>query len=117
MMQATETADGVLVLTVTAERIDAASAVHFKDGFRDATAAHGGRVVMDLAPVSFMDSSGLGAMVAALKSLGGRKLEICGLAPAVDKVFRLTRMDKVFIVHEQLDRALTQDGPEGADAA
>jgi anti-sigma B factor antagonist len=117
MMQSTETPDGVLVLTLKAQRIDAASAVHFKDDFRKATTAQSGRVVMDLASVTFMDSSGLGAMVAALKSLDGRQLELCSLTGAVDKVFRLTRMDKVFLVHADVEQALACNGPKGADAA
>ncbi|SFR36469.1 STAS domain-containing protein [Litoreibacter janthinus] len=117
MMQTHQTSSGVLVLTLTATRIDAACAVHFKDDFREAVAAHSGRVVMNLAGVTFMDSSGLGAMVAALKALGGRKLELCNLTAAVDKVFRLTRMDKVFVMHEDLDQALASGGSKGADAA
>jgi anti-sigma B factor antagonist len=72
---------------------------------------------MDLASVTFMDSSGLGAMVAALKSLDGRRLELCGLTGAVDKVFTLTRMDKVFVIHVDADQAIACNGPKGADAA
>jgi anti-sigma B factor antagonist len=117
MMQTRETPTGVLVLTLTANRIDAASAVHFKDEFREAVTSRSGRVIMDLSTVSFMDSSGLGAMVAALKLLKGRDLELCGLSPAVDKVFRLTRMEKVFSLHENLEQALACDSPKGADAA
>ena len=117
MMQINETSSGVLVLTLTAKRIDAASAVHFKDDFREATAAHSGRVVMDLESVTFMDSSGLGAMVAALKALGGRKLELCKMTAAVDKVFRLTRMDKVFLLHADVEQALDFGGPKDVDAA
>lgn len=117
MMQTTKTTNGVLVLTLTANRIDAAGAVHFKDDFKAATASCGGRVLVDLASVTFMDSSGLGAMVAALKSLGGRKLELCNLTTAVDKVFRLTRMDKVFIVHADIEQALDNSDAKGVDAA
>ena len=97
--------DGVLVLTVQADRSDAANAIFLKDQFRDATENTTGRVVMDLDKVNFMDSSGLGAVVAALKLLGGRKLELAHLQPAVSKVFTLTRMDKVFILHASLDAA------------
>ena len=117
MMQTTTHQDGILVLTLSATRIDAASAIHFKDDFRNATAAPAKRVIMDLASVTFMDSSGLGAMVAALKSLDGCKLELCNLTAAVDKVFRLTRMDKVFPVHASMKEALAYKSPKGMDAA
>ncbi|PTX57688.1 anti-sigma B factor antagonist [Litoreibacter ponti] len=107
----------VLILEVDENRIDAASAIHLKDEFRAAVADHDGRVVMDLRSVNFMDSSGLGAMVAALKLLGGRKLELCTLTPTVDKVFKLTRMDKVFMLHTDMATALSHDGSKGQDAA
>ena len=117
MMQTTKTPNGALVLTLTANRIDAASAIHFKDGFREAAANCDGRVIMDLSSVMFMDSSGLGAMVAALKSLKGRELELCGLTAAVDKVFKLTRMDKVFSVYIDVEQALASGSSNGVNAA
>ncbi|WP_298259792.1 STAS domain-containing protein [uncultured Litoreibacter sp.] len=117
MMQTTETPNGTLVLTLAENRIDAATALHFKDNFREATSNASGRVIMDLSTVTFMDSSGLGAMVAALKSLKGQKLELCGLTAAVDKVFKLTRMDNVFLLYASVDEALANDGSKGASAA
>ncbi len=49
------------------------------------------RVILDLSSVKFIDSSGLGAIVAAMKQLGsGRRLDLAGLTPVVEKVFRLT---------------------------
>lgn len=98
--------NGILIITVEAERIDASSAIHLKDQFREAVNDHDARVVMDLEKVGFMDSSGLGAMVASLKMLGGRALELTNLSPAVEKVFKLTRMDRVFTLHETLETAL-----------
>lgn len=106
----------VLVLTATTDRIDAANAIHLKDEFRNATGSFEGRVVMDLSSVNFMDSSGLGAMVAALKTLTGRKLELTNMTPTVDKVFRLTRMDKVFLLHETLQDAFAPSSSD-TDAA
>ena len=97
---------GAYFVSVGADRIDAAGAIQFKDGFRDAVADVDGRIVLDLSNVDFLDSSGLGAVVAAMKLLGpDRKLEIAGLTPTVQKVFRLTRMDRVFKIHPDLDAA------------
>ena len=99
---------------VDAERIDAASAIQFKDRFREVIQDSEGRIVLDLAKVDFLDSSGLGAVVAAMKLLGSdRKLELAGLTPTVEKVFRLTRMDTVFTIHPDADAAI---GPVGGAA-
>ena len=93
-------------LCVGAARIDASSAIQFKDKFREAVQDGGARILLDLGRVEFLDSSGLGAVVAAMKLLGPeRKLELAGLTPTVEKVFRLTRMDTVFKIHADAQAA------------
>ena len=102
-----EIRDGVTIVTVAEPRIDAAVAIRFKDGMREATQDAPGRVVLDLGRVDFIDSSGLGAIVAAMKQLpGGRRLELAALSPTVDRVLRLTRMDSVFTIHSSTASAL-----------
>ena len=99
--------EGAVVVTVDEARIDAAVAIQFKDRMREVTAGEAGRVILDMAAVDFLDSSGLGAVVAALKMLAPeQRLELSGLSPTVAKVFRLTRMDGVFVIHADLDSAL-----------
>ncbi|KMK68724.1 STAS domain-containing protein [Puniceibacterium sp. IMCC21224] len=88
------------VVTVNGSRIDASVAIQFKDRMREITAESDGRIVLDLHKVAFIDSSGLGAIVAAMKQLSNKqKLDLAGLTPTVDKVFRLTRMDTIFAIH------------------
>jgi len=92
------------LIKVAEDRIDAAVAIQFKDLVREMTEDGPMRVVLDLSRVTFLDSSGLGAVVAAMKQIGaGRKLELAGLTPNVEKVFRLTRMDTVFTIHPDVD--------------
>ena len=98
----TETGD-VLIVRVMAERIDAAAALKFKDALRELTGA-ASHVALDLRDVQFVDSSGLGAIVAVMKLMGTtRRLDLAGLTPTVDKVFRLTRMDSIFTIYSSVD--------------
>lgn len=99
---------GALHVQVAEERIDAAVAIRFKDKMREIALQPADRVVLDLSRVVFVDSSGLGAIVAVMKALAPRRLELAGLTPNVAKVFRLTRMDSVFTIHP---------APEAAAAA
>ncbi|MBO9398899.1 MULTISPECIES: STAS domain-containing protein [unclassified Shimia] len=100
---------GALVVSVHEARIDASVAIQFKDRMREETENAEGRVVLNLSEVDFIDSSGLGAIVAAMKQLGGENpLELAGLNENVDKVFRLTRMDTVFRIHATLEEAITE---------
>lgn len=99
------------LIRVDGDRIDAAGAIQFKDRMRALTDGGLSRVVLDMSSVAFIDSSGLGAVVAAMKALGpDRKLELAALSPTVDKVFRLTRMDTVFRIHAALPAGLRNAG-------
>lgn len=89
-----------LVIEVAEPRIDAAVAIEFKERMRDQIKDAPARVILDLSQVGFLDSSGLGAVVAVMKLLAPeRRLELAALTPTVEKVFRLTRMDSVFVIH------------------
>jgi len=93
----------MIVIRVLDDRIDAAGAIQFKERMRELIAEPSDRLVLDMSNVGFLDSSGLGAVVSVMKVLGPvRRLELSGLTPTVEKVFRLTRMDSVFIIHKML---------------
>ena len=107
MELSSNTVGPVQVVTVHNSRIDAAAAIEFKDAMRVETETEAAIVILHLQEVTFIDSSGLGAIVAAMKHMGQeRSLVLAGLTPAVDKVFRLTRMDRVFGVFPTLEAAL-----------
>ena len=92
-----ETEADICVLTVQETSIDAAVALAFKEAMRTGAEDAGASVVLNLEKVGFIDSSGLGALVATLKHLTPeRALILVGMTPAVQKVFELTRMDTVF---------------------
>ena len=98
---------GALIVTVDENRIDAAVAVAFKDKVNELAGSEPKRVILDLKNVDFLDCSGLGAVVAVMKLLGQeRKLELASLRPAVEKVFKLTRMDSVFSIHADIGAAI-----------
>jgi len=107
--------DDTLVVHCDAERLDALVAIRFKDGFRAIADENVARVLLDLSTVNFMDSSGLGAVVAVYKLF--RKDVVFDLAAPtapVDRVFRLTRMDSVFRIFASLEAGLRADRPRAA---
>lgn len=109
-----ETHAEVSVITVNDPRIVAATAIQFKDQMQKFTAQGGQRFVLDLTQVDFVDSSGLGAIVAAMKQLGkDQVLELACLSPTVAKVFRLTRMDSVFAIHDNMDGLVERSRENG----
>lgn len=81
------------VIRVHTSRLDASVAEELRRGLSQALVA-GAAYVIDLSEVSFMDSSGLGALVASLRSVGAEEVAIAGVQPAVRTVLRLTRVDR-----------------------
>ncbi len=60
-------------------------------------------VTLDLSDVSFVDSSGLGVLVGALKRLretGGERFAIVGAQDAVRKIFSITGLNTLFELPE-----------------
>ncbi len=101
----------VMVIHVDEDRIDASVAIQFKDQFCNLLDETADPVVLDLSQVDFLDSSGLGAVVAVRKLIGrDRKLDLAGLRPAVSKVMVLTRMNTVFEIHATIDDAMRFHG-------
>ncbi|MGK7880238.1 MAG: STAS domain-containing protein [Crocosphaera sp.] len=59
-------------------------------------------IIIDFKNVSFMDSSGLGALVLSLKTVraAGAKLFLCSVNDQVMMLLQLTDMDKIFKIFE-----------------
>ena len=49
-------------------------------------------LTLDLSGVTFMDSAGLGVILGRYRilSLRGRKLTVCGMSSAIDRIFRMS---------------------------
>ena len=61
-------------------------------------------LLLDLKNVTFIDSSGLGTLVVALKQLKAaeRQMYICSINDQVRMLFELTSMDRVFnVLHDR----------------
>lgn len=107
MRLTTQDRGSATVVLVDAARIDAAVAIRFKEEMGTIIDDTPGTLVLDLGRVDFIDSSGLGAIVAALKLMPeGRRMDLAALSPTVDRVFRMTRMDSIFAIHDTVHEAL-----------
>ncbi len=99
----------VLVLRPLTDRIGADVAASLKEQLHRHLDRTSRLLVLDLAEVGFVDSTGLGVIVSALRRARPEgDVAVCGLRGPVLSLFKLTRMDKVFRVF---------DGPEAAAAA
>ncbi len=99
----------ILVLTLADKRLDASVAVAFKNQMTDFIDKGHKIVLINMANIDFIDSSGLGAVVSCLKHRGIKgKIALSNLSPAVAAMFKLTRMDQVFAIYPEESKALEE---------
>ncbi|MFF4031066.1 STAS domain-containing protein [Streptomyces sviceus] len=106
-------ADGITVLGLDGE-IDHQSVGGLTRALARADAAVGRRVVIDLSRVTFMDSSGVNALIAAFQSAqaAGGWLRLVVVRGAVLRTLQLVGLDTVIPFHETLEDALASPRPD-----
>lgn len=97
----------VTLIAPQIEELTAANAASFRQSVLELIDGGESRLVIDLANVNTVDSTGIGALVAVLKRVGLRgDIALCGLCDRVARNFQVTRMDRVFHIHANTDDAL-----------
>ena len=98
--------DGIGVV-VPQGRLNMVSARRLKEILGELVAEGTTRIVVDMAETTFLDSSGLGALIAGLKSArqAGGDLRIARPTASVRTVFELTNLDKVLRARESVEEA------------
>lgn len=87
--------NGVTVVSLMGQRMDAAVAPLFKSHMVDLIQQGHKRFVLNLETVDFMDSSGLASLMSSMKTLGGSgEIAVCCLGDKVRKLFAITRLDR-----------------------
>jgi len=89
-------------------RLDLLAAPEVRQSVVQAIAAGSRRLVVDLAEVSFMDSSGLAALISGLKAarLAGGDLRIARPTDQTRFLFELTGLDRVMRLYPTVEEAL-----------
>lgn len=103
----TSTVDGKIAVVRLDGRLNMVSAPRLKTTIEEVVDHGGTHVVVDLAAVTFMDSSGLGALIAALKKArqAHGDLRIAGVNEQVATVLQLTNLDRVLRPFESVEAA------------
>ena len=103
----TREADGKTIVAVGGE-IDVYTAPKLRDKLSELVATGSYDIVVDMHEVEFLDSTGLGVLVGGLKKVrahdGALRL-VCNQDRLL-KIFRITGLAKVFVIHESADEAL-----------
>lgn len=100
-------ANGSYTEVLAAGRLNMVSAPKLRTFVADVVASGSNRIVVNLQETSFMDSSGLGALIGCLKAArqAGGDLRIAAVQPQVKMVLELTSMDRVLTSYASADEA------------
>lgn len=110
--------DGCKVVAVRGE-VDLATAPTLKNRLLELVTAGATNIVVDLTATDFLDSTGLGAVVAAYKRVRAHdgQLKLVATSSRVKRVFEITNLDRVVPICASVEEAcLPSDEDEGSDA-
>ncbi len=97
-----------VLMQVKEERLDAHNSGELKSQMLRLFEEGKSNLIVDLADVRFVDSSGLGALVSGFKNASSRNgsLKLTGLQMQVKSMFELTRLHRVFEIFTDPEDAL-----------
>ncbi|MBU0926879.1 MAG: STAS domain-containing protein [Spirochaetes bacterium] len=99
---------GGVATVILSGRLNAASAPEAKGWLKALVGSGSKNLVLDLGGLTFIDSSGLSALVAGYRAsaeLGGN-LKLAAMESQVFQVFALTHLDRVFEIFGTVEAAL-----------
>ena len=103
----TREAEGRTVVAVAGE-IDVYTAPRLREEITELVAAGTYDLVVDMSEVEFLDSTGLGVLVGGLKKVRAHEgsLQLVCNQDRLLKIFRITGLAKVFVIHDTAEDAL-----------
>jgi len=100
---------GDAVVVAVEGELDLFTAPFLRDEVRDAIKQDGPTLVLDLAALSFMDSSGLSVLIEAwrLATSEGGSVTLAAPQPPVARILRTTGLDRRIKVYPDVDSAVS----------
>ena len=106
--------EGDRTVVAVGGEIDVYTAPKLREAIVTAIDAGHTRLIIDVENVAFLDSTGLGVLVGALKRVraDGGSLDIVCTHERILKIFGITGLDKVFGLHASIDEARAATHPD-----
>ena len=102
-----EEKDGVKIITIPGEVLDASNVTEFKAAMKEHLTEKT-NLLLDMSEQQFIDSSGCGALLSCLREItsGGGNLKLCGVQKSVRVIFELVRMHRIIDIFNTCEEAL-----------
>lgn len=103
----TEASETAAIVSFPVDNLDAGNVKAFRDAIQEVT---GSReiVLLDMSPLNFVDSSGLGALLSCLRTMNAKngQLRLFGMTKPVKALFELVRMHRIFTIYNSREEAM-----------
>ena len=103
----TSEVNGILIIEPGEKVLDARTSKDFRKQM-DEKLSGSRKVILNLAGLTFVDSSGLGTLLSCLRQVTaeGGDMKLCGLTAQVRAVFQLVRMHRLFDIYNTQEEAV-----------
>ena len=100
--------EGFATVVIAQGEIDLATIPQLTEKLDDLIAEGQADLIIDMAGVGFIDSTGLGALVGARKKALAKEgsVHLACVQPKVLKIFKITQLTEIFPVHESVADAI-----------
>jgi anti-sigma B factor antagonist len=101
--------DGVTILDLSGRITLGEGSIILRDSVRDVLAKGSKKILLNLAQISYIDSSGIGEMVSAFTSVknAGGELKLLNLTQKVHDLLQITKLYTVFDIWDSEASAIT----------
>jgi anti-sigma B factor antagonist len=95
-------------------RLDASTVNNLRDKLKNLIQHNHSNIVLDLGNISFIDSSGIGILVASLRSINeiNGDIKISNVKDHVRSIFELTRLHHIFEIFDDCEIAALSFSPK-----
>ena len=102
-----DTHPNMVIVSLPTDHLDAGNVKEFRAAIQAVAEAHD-TLVLDMHRLTFVDSSGLGALLSCLRTMNGKRghLMLFGMAKPVRALFELVRMHRIFSIYNTEDEVL-----------
>jgi anti-sigma B factor antagonist len=100
--------DGITILDLSGKIVLGEGSVTIRDAVRDVLAKGSNKILLNLADINYIDSSGIGELVSALTAVknAGGALKLLQLTKKVKDLLQITKLYTVFDIYDDEAEAI-----------
>ncbi|MBN2031590.1 STAS domain-containing protein [bacterium] len=100
--------EGIAIIVLEGDMVGGPDAALLSEKFRELIEAGSNRILLDMKHVDYMNSSGLGILIAGVTTVrnNGGELKLLHLIEKLRNLLRITKLHQVFEIYENEDEAI-----------